>query len=385
MHPQPLLQGRLHPDLLALPVRRALGQPRARVTTWQAQPLRYFASNPGSGGLYRVWGTASAPTGTHPWRMILKVIVASGGGTDPAAADYWQREALAYRTGWLEQLPGRLSAPRCYGVAEPAPDQAWLWLQEVPHRGAWSRSDYRLAACHIGTFHAACLVREASAHPTWLSRHRLRLWVQRRRLRANLLAAPETWTNPLVRELIPRAVRDQLLRYNAAYGDLLEALDRLPQTLCHLDAWQANLFPNATLDGTVAVDWANAGLGPLGEDSGNLLAVSVLHGHISPDDAIALDREIFAGYLEGLQAGGWSGQAQQVRLGYTASAALRWVPVAAGGLLQLALDADRHRALEQRSGRTVAELLREPAARLRFLLSLAQEAFSLCRATAQKA
>ena len=60
---------------------------------------------------------------------------------------------------------------------------------------------------------------------------------------------------------------------------LLAALDKLPQTFCHLDAYRPNLFLRRDADGsnqTVAVDWAFTGIASVGEEIANLLAASLI-------------------------------------------------------------------------------------------------------------
>src|SRR5919201_6300912 len=81
-------------------------------------------------------------------------------------------------------------------------------------------------------------------------------------------ACPATWRHPLIRRAYPTPVAERLLRLHAGRGVLLDRLDRLPHTLCHLDAFRRNLFARVTDDGrqqTVAIDWASIGFAALGE------------------------------------------------------------------------------------------------------------------------
>ena len=61
---------------------------------------------------------------------------------------------------------------------------------------------------------------------------------------------------------------DRFFRLWEERDRFFDALDRLPQTLCHLDSLRPDLFARETEDGdyqTVAVDWAFAGLGAIRE------------------------------------------------------------------------------------------------------------------------
>ena len=87
---------------------------------------------PNAAGVVRVGGTATTATGEHhDWSVMLKVLKSPAGMVMPdgtlitqAMANdrrhfgYWQREAMAYRSGLLDSLPHGLAAPACYGVLE---------------------------------------------------------------------------------------------------------------------------------------------------------------------------------------------------------------------------------------------------------------------------
>src|SRR5690348_4731581 len=97
----------------------ALGRPSA-LLEWQAE-----AVNPGigsaTGGLYRFTGIALVDGRPAPWSLMLKVMRLGASSDNPAAREiehplYWEREALIYQSGLLDDLPGGLAAPRCLAV-----------------------------------------------------------------------------------------------------------------------------------------------------------------------------------------------------------------------------------------------------------------------------
>lgn len=105
---------------------------------------------------------------------------------------------------------------------------------------------------------------------------------------------------------------------------LFAQLDRLPHCLCHHDAFRRNLLARDGDNGaqTVAIDWATLGLGAVGEEIGVTTQVNLgwlEMGNLAPDE---VDGAIFEGYLDGLRAAGWQGDARLARLGYTATVAL---------------------------------------------------------------
>ncbi len=168
--------------------RAALQRPAAVLTEWQPPaPLTDTAAvtNPSSGGVYRVRGSALDDSRPHSWSVILKALHSPAGVVTPdgsiisrefaedgSAFNYWRREALAYQSGLLDDLPGGLSAPACFAVAEHADERVWLWLEDLgtEEQPDWSLGRYALAARQLGAFNATYLTRRPLPDAVWLSR-----------------------------------------------------------------------------------------------------------------------------------------------------------------------------------------------------------------------
>jgi hypothetical protein len=178
-----------------------------------------------------------------------------------------------------------------------------------------------------------------------------------------------------VRALLPISLArplDDLLHDQPSF---FVALDRLPATLCHHDAAQANLFARRAPDGreeTVAVDWEEIGPGAVGAEIATLVFGTLRRGDIDVEWAEGLDRVTFDGYLTGLHDAGWRGDARLVRLGFAAAVALRWY-IAAGLVRMVADDALRATAYES-TGLALDELIRRRLVLVRYLLERADEA-----------
>ena len=89
---------------------------------------------------------------------------------------------------------------------------------------------------------------------------------------------------------------------------LVTALDGLPQTFVHHDAFHRNLFAQKGPNGeeqTVAIDWSYAGRGPTGAEEGVRMAISLEFVDFDAAQAQELDRAIFTTYVDGLRASGW--------------------------------------------------------------------------------
>jgi hypothetical protein len=190
-----------------------------------------------------------------------------------------------------------------------------------------------------------------------------------------------TWDHPVVRGMFPVPVADRLLRLWAEREAFFDALDRLPQTLCHQDASRRNLFARYGADGqdeTVAIDWEFVGVGAVGQELGNLVGATLGFREVEAAEAVRLEQSAFEGYLAGLRDAGWRNLDESVvRFGYTASAALLLAFITP--VLHLALDATHYGSVDQH-GRSFQERLWHQAAVTYFLLDLADEARDLLRA-----
>ena len=304
-------------------VRSALGGDAHLHGAWSIRPLH---GGLGGQGLYRCAGRARVGDASRPWSLVLKIAPASQPAADPLAWDMPQREALAYRSGFLARLPGPLVSPRCLAVSEQSDGSTWVWLEEIvdEHPGPWDLGRYALAARHLGRFNGAWLVADALPDHAWLSRDWLRRYVEAAgRVAAAFALADDA--PPLLRQCFPPQAVAQIRRLWAQREVFLAALDRLPQTICHHDAFRRNLFVRRTAEGseqTVAVDWAFVGVGAVGADLAPLVVGSLLFFEVVESGPQQLAETALAAYMTGLRETGWQGDERAVRLGFLATAAL---------------------------------------------------------------
>jgi hypothetical protein len=355
--------------------RAAVGEPGAVLGEWAVAPPRgAFGGSGAASSVSVLTGTARVGAAERPWSAVLKVVAPSAGQDDPADVLYWRREALLYGSAMLDDLPGRLRAPRCYARDERADGSVWLWLEHVQEDGerAWPTDRWALAARHLGQLNGAYLAGRSLPEAPSLGGRRLRTLLARQHdLVARIAAAPG---DPAVRHWWPRGVVDEILRLWAERERFLDALERLPQTFCHGDAIRRNLVARRRPDGsqeTVAVDWEHAGLYAVGEEVGQTLSVGAAFFDLDPAELPALDEALFAAYLAGLADAGWRGDPTQVRFAYAAHAALRNLFNAVGTVVP---GAAQRAATLARYGRRGEELAERRAQIRPFLLERAEEA-----------
>ncbi len=255
----------------------------------------------------------------------LKTIQPNDLDCEPSDWNYCKREVEAYQSGWLDDLPAGLAAPACYGVIEHPDGTCWIWLEDLKDTiGAnWPLEHYGIVARHVGQFNGAYLCGKPLPDWPWLSSGWLRGYIAQSApwigpLREML---DHSQDYPLLRLWFPGDAGDQFFTLWEDRGLFFEALDHLPQTLCHLDLFRRNLFAGKTADGedqTVAIDWAYAGRGAIGEELVPLVQASIGFFEVDLAQAPAFEEIVLDGYLAGLGDAGWRGDPRQVQLGYTA-------------------------------------------------------------------
>jgi len=130
---------------------------------------------------------------------VLKLVAHSDGGSvnwrsgaDPSHWYYWRREVLAYESGLLASLPGRLRAPRCYAATARDDGGVALWLEDLggASAAAWPIERYGAAARHLGETQGSYLVSRPLPTDAWLSRGWLRSYLAQREGDLALLEEP---------------------------------------------------------------------------------------------------------------------------------------------------------------------------------------------------
>jgi len=365
-------------------VRQALGSEAVEVTDWDAEQIHGGAAsgNIGSSAVHRVSGHGRDQGDAVEWSLILKVLYPQAHRDQPSDYDYWRREAHAFESGLLDDLLGGLAAPRCFGVVEHPGGECWIWMEDVadeirsadePGR-TWPLEHYGVAARHLGHFNGAYLTgRPIPCYP-WLRRRSFLhdYAIRRAASRAQALTQlHSSLDHPLVRRAYPPDVVDTLSRRWEEREKLqtvsLDALDRLPQTLCHNDAFRRNLLTRSAPDGspqTVAIDWDLVGIGWIGQELTKFVGHPLALFGVDGAEARERDRIAFEGYLEGLHDAGWRGDRRHVRFGQTALFATRaTTPFAT--LLALYTDESRYAWVKQTFGVSIEELADHWAERYR--------------------
>ena len=340
-------------------------------------------TGPATRGVYHLTGSGWAQEQEVEWSLFLKVLSLRSEGHNPVSSEqahalYWKREALVYQSDLLANLPGGVRGPRCYAITEQPDESVWLWLEDVKDRFGpqWPLKQYAQAAYHLGQMNGAYLAGRPLPSYPWLVRtgsprglleHFGWMW--------KIVHEPSTWQHPRLHATFPLPIASRLLQLWVDRSVLLDVLERLPQTFCHLDAWRRNLFAAQPGDGEhqlIAIDWAYPGLGTIGTDIGDLFAASFSLFGVEPCDPRTLDTVIFQGYLEGLSVAGWRGDHTMVRFAFAIFTALKY-GCFLHWLFQI-IDESLHASWQHRTGHPLDECLQNQARLIYYLLDLADEA-----------
>jgi len=337
-------------------VRAALGATAVDIVAFAFEQIRGGAGG-GAGAnataVYRFSGQARADDILRQWSVVLKVLYA-GGDENPSGSHYWRREADAYRSGLFRSLPGGLSVPRCLGVWEHPHESCWLWLEDVgDDAGRWPLERYGLVAAQLALFNAEFATGRRVPPWIWLSDRWIRKDLDLMGAQIDLLI--EHQQDALMSRFLPPDSVTRTLRLWSERETFLATLESLPSTLCHHDAFKRNLLaPHGDRTDTVLIDWSFVGRSPLGTEIVSLVWVSLVFNEVDATDAQELSNIVFRNYVRGLHEGGWRGNEDQVRLGYTAAAAMRRLGTI-GYMLPVLLDPSKHSDAERVFGYSMHE------------------------------
>ena len=336
----------------------------AEILHWQYKPLVGGVELESS--LYRFTGEAKVKGETLQWTLILKIIQSPADGNgDPLSFRYWKREALAYQSGVLNNLPGGITAPQCFATEEKTNGAYWIWMEDIQDEieNSWPLEQYGIVARLLGRFNGAYLSGMPIPDQPWVTRQWLRKYLDHAAPAVDRLM--HSMEHPLILRCLPGITAEFIQRIWNERLEILDILEHLPQTFCHQDAFRRNLFFRHTPDKwpeVVAVDWSYSGVAAVGEEIAPLVHASLEFGAVPKEDAFRLEQIVLEGYMDGLREVGWQGNPDTIRFSYAATVYWRYVLGAfAGEMVSWMLDEQYHAAIEQAMGMSMEQLADDTA------------------------
>jgi hypothetical protein len=222
---------------------------------------------------------------------------------------------MFYQSGLLEDLPEGLRAPRCYGCIEhPGSYQIFLEdLQAMELGVTWPIETYKEVARQLGRFNGAYLKEGSTPSAEWIPNQWLRSYIED--AAPNMERFFETLDHPMLHRAYRTASESKMRELWKKRHELLDALESLPQTFCHQDAFCRNLFYKTDNNGLqlTAIDWSYSGPAALGSELVPLVVHAMASGGIPWSDGNQLVQLSLEGYIEGLAEMGWRGNPDMVR------------------------------------------------------------------------
>jgi len=357
---------RISAEVLSPFVGRALGREIDEPGRWDSEVLK--GSWAGEGNFVcRFTGSAVVDGRELPWSVILKI-------PRPVRSevDRWQREPLMYGSGVLDDLPGPMAAPRCFGIEEPAGDQPWIWMADVAGIPStdWPMDRFYAALSHLGESQGAYLCGEPLPEDDWFDTS---WWLRKHarageeRTRQGLAAAG---AHPVAGGVFEGARGKELAELLDQREALLDALERLPLTLTHGDLNPSNMIaPDGSEERTVAVDWHFSGSGVIGFDVVTLVACAAVYDGPKRGRIDRITEPAIEAYVQGLRRAGWDGDDRLARFGCLGNLAVR----VTSGIPDLVGRTIEPGHFEIRDPQRLAERMTHYAECLDYLLVLAEE------------
>jgi hypothetical protein len=236
-----------------------------------------------------------------PWGESAVVKIVSGNRTDggfrQGAADSW-REIAVYRDGLVATLTGAVVTPQVHAV-DKTPGGTWIWLADVAEhlRAEWDVEGAARAVEAVAALHAAGRDALPPGQEWDIEEHDSfghHLDQARASLHAQLAPGPDE--PRLLPAELARTALHLLDRAHLYSSELAEA----PKCFQHGDFHIDNLgwSPDGRL---LALDWAQAGVGPIGGDIGVFLSnFTARGGSLGPLTRSRFDELIVERYGEAL-------------------------------------------------------------------------------------
>lgn len=319
---------RMDQAVLTEVVRKDQRNPDLTILDWAVAPLNHEKIIDTTGGLFCFSGHCQGAKDIKPWKVVMKCINNPKESIESSHVwYYWKREILAFQSGFLENLPPGVRAPRFYGIMENE-NGAWVWIEHIQEVTGkqWSLDHFQRAARQLGRFQGTYLHMTPLIDQPWLSQSFFRtVWDEKDWWSGFMNPASEenAWKSPIAQSGFDEKQKSRVLQLLAEKQRFFDVNDRLPQVLCHYDASRRNFIWSRSAqtgeEELVGIDWAFTGIGALGNDLGQLLGTSIFFFEYNPTDAETLEAALLDGYLAGLADNGVIVDAQLVRLGYLIS------------------------------------------------------------------
>lgn len=270
--------------------------------------------DPRTVALLKVSGSAPIGPGTRPWSTVAKVIDFGVEGHEHSAWVRPENEEAVYGGRYFAGDGLRFRPAHCYRISHPRPQVTVLWLEDLTGAtGApFPVADLARMAEHLGEWNDV-QARRPPPSGLQVARDSVFFRWQTWRYEEELAAFAAMRDTPAVRTMYRNWPIEMAFELRDLFLAINKRAERHARTLCYGDINIGNVFWTGAE--TVAIDWASLTMDPTGVDAGTMIGSAISWG----GDAVEIarqERALFARYHDGLRAGGWRGEHDDLRRGY---------------------------------------------------------------------
>ena len=370
-------------DEIAPIVRSAVGDDTAVVEPgWTVETLSAESIGQGTVGILRTKLIATVSNRVVESSLIIKVVNRNAIAEFEGVAGTFnspEREIKAYESGFFDRLNGGFRAAPCHGITRSG-NADLLWMEDLSDSVAypWGADEFLLSAHDVGVFNGTW-PEERAPEGDWLDREFITNQPTFYFGSGYLDPVADPKNKTVLNELTRRSGVKNPENMLGGFSEIVETISGLPRGVNHNDFHSRNAFFRYEKQGpiTYAIDWATAGLGPIGFDCGTLTGGSLIWTENEARLIAEIEGQMFAEYLSGLAEAGYSYDRDVVRLGSLSSV----VVYITGQALVAALppESPTTKRITKRFGVEGDEFFDQLALRLRMFKPLFDEAVSLAR------
>lgn len=265
-------------------------------------------------GIFIVMGEALVAAENQPWSAVLKLIDPS----ETVGSGLIESELQVYESGVFLSDAVPFRSAKFYHSESLNGGILSLWLEDISDspQPPWNFEQFISSANHLGQFNGYHFLNKTTV-PFEILTNRYIDRLNMNDFSADSIRLVEAKNSDPIRHAYRDAPVETATRIAELTTRLIETGKSLPHGLAFGDSHPRNLFPVDS--GTVGIDWGTTTMDPIGADAGMLTGPSLTLG-IDEANLIAQNElAIFESYFAGLKESGWSGDLNNVRLGYLCS------------------------------------------------------------------
>lgn len=265
-------------------------------------------------GLFIVTGEALLSGKQRSWSAVLKLIDPS----ETVGSGIIESELQVYELVIFSSDAVPFRSAKFYHSETLDNGMLTLWLEDLSGspQPPWNLEQFISSANHLGQFNGYHYLNKTEV-PFEILTDRFVDRLNMSEFRSDSIRLVEEKNSTAIQAAYRDTPVETETRIAELTTQLIEVSKSLPHGLASGDSHPRNLFPVES--GTVGIDWGTTTMDPVGAYEGMLTGPSLTIGLDEANLVIQNERAIFESYVGGLTLAGWTGDLNNIRLGYLCS------------------------------------------------------------------